>query len=1319
VKPKRKKKIRKAKSKSYTYGVNLTINQALNRIADQRTGGSLNVKGIGFQLIYACGKILQELNPQNTGKEIQLEGMEDLDILRIDHNEFIQVKSSSNQIDAGVFWKMGVLQNYFEVYQQNREANFRFVCNASISKGKLSDLSNSNYTDDVVNHWKGKIEKEGNDLSEIDFSDFLSKVRFEKTNEKNLLNTCKEILIEKYEVNSGSEQQFLIALFYHVFEWSKHRKVISYIDLKQVIQSVHDSFSKTPTNQAIKYNWITQVSYDTSNSQKEDGYFDGKAAKPIHIAMRLPVRRKKWEDIISKSIEEFDVTIIKSSSGQGKSTLAWQIAKNQQDSGFSIYQLNYCKSEENSEGIFDFIKSRLKIGQIPLIVIDGLNELVRECGILINRIVELPVKVIVTSRQEDWYRYGFDESKTLLNIVDIKLSIDEAKEVFNQLKSRGRIHSEIKNWEPIWEKIESKELLIEYVYLLTQGGMIEERLQEQVKILNKEISAPAKIEILRLISLTDILNIKIQTKVLTEYIQSEIGFQSDRGEIYKQLEKEYYVRFDLKYAEGLHPVRSQHLVDIVHQTLSIEDSLLTILKIIDEEFIYDYFISIPFLVNKESKSDFYNESAKILSKRKFSEMVYAVDGLMHNEPDKYLSQNKVIFDTVFVNGGIELFIANTLPFTKQNTIKDLKESMGEKFPNLHFLYEKLNELSIYDIDKSDLMMFAKKLSQLLNNYNEPILEYEGVGSLVKWFKQLNIPLPDIPGINEKLLIKIIQKKAVLELSELFSYFYIRNTKTYKSFLRKHKLEIIAVLKRETNSLTIEEIGNDISINYLLDDNADKANDCSVQRIQTVYSFLPIYDNYCTEAIVLPFPDEGICKVVVQESIKAMPKENIPNTFDVHINKIWIKTIMHNYSANSIFEWQEEHLELRKKGVEFAKMCNRYFETLLENKSSRLKSTGNSLIEFVNILSKLMKTRKTCPQSSKRYYEEEVFKDEQKAISEWCFPLDNFLNQFAGIIQPKEDNDRNLAIFNMKAIVYRLSKMQSAYKEIQEATFEYFPTQHISENEQVWYERLLRTVSFFIYRATNQKTGNIIVAKNAIDNWWKKHHEKKLTQIYSIIKQYEKDSHFKFYLPNKIIEDESSMYLVIGVERIDMNNFEQDFLDLMGGLVELSSTDIDFFSFINIQDNQAISGFRVQKEFIDRIRVLLEEGQFEESEYGNPLPLILDKNLLEPLEGITIKPLTIEKGNEYFTEMMYSVWKLSECRKRLNIENEIEKQWLEEIEQDYIASINECLTHIKHDNTLNEFQTYELLINQIIDREKKISVDEIVSHLNNRINEIYS
>jgi len=420
-KPRKQKK----QSDSIVYDTNSDVNFALNAIAEKRVGGAINIQGIGFQLLYACFKILRELDETSSERYIRLEGIEDIDDIRIDDNEYIQLKSSINDVDAGTFWNMGVLQNFFEVFVVNQNSKLRLVHNFNISKGKLKQLSENNLPNETVAFWEDKFKGSHIDITKINFSQFLDSIHFEKVSNSQLIDNSLKLLIEKFSLNTGTESQYLKALFYNVFHWSKERTAaIKYLDLMAAIQIVTDSFSKAPINPALKSNWIESVKFNEGSVEQGIGYYEGKAARPIHIAQNLPVRRKEWEEIISKALENFDVTVIKSSSGQGKSTLAWQTSQTFQNAGLSIYELNYCQEWENVAGIVDFIESRLKIGELPLIVIDGLNKTVSQYHGLIVKTAHLPVKYVITTREEDWYRYGLDTSKARMQIVDISLSMN-------------------------------------------------------------------------------------------------------------------------------------------------------------------------------------------------------------------------------------------------------------------------------------------------------------------------------------------------------------------------------------------------------------------------------------------------------------------------------------------------------------------------------------------------------------------------------------------------------------------------------------------------------------------------------------------------------------------------------------------------------------------------------------------------------------------------------------------------------------------------------------------------------------------------------
>jgi len=71
---------------------------------DKHLGGSIAIRGFEFQFLYSCYSILTELTEEDLTKKIGLERLEDLDIIH--KNEYVQLKTSLNDLDASFFIKL-------------------------------------------------------------------------------------------------------------------------------------------------------------------------------------------------------------------------------------------------------------------------------------------------------------------------------------------------------------------------------------------------------------------------------------------------------------------------------------------------------------------------------------------------------------------------------------------------------------------------------------------------------------------------------------------------------------------------------------------------------------------------------------------------------------------------------------------------------------------------------------------------------------------------------------------------------------------------------------------------------------------------------------------------------------------------------------------------------------------------------------------------------------------------------------------------------------------------------------------------------------
>lgn len=1244
----------------------------LQLLAKKRIGGAINLRGINFQLLYTIHIILEKLNSQTNSCQIWMEGVEDIDVYFQDDNQLFQIKTSQNTLDANVVWNMKVMQNFFTAYRNSPSLSFCLVHNSKLAKGNLEEIATKSMSSSTLSYWYQKFLKEDESVTQEELRSFFGKVSFREQNEEQLHTVISQKLISGFAINPGTEPAFFQALFYWVFTGSKDRKLVTFNELVSLIESVKDSYSKFPVNSAVQNGWVLPVKYEAAPQSNDGGYYDGKAARPADIALQLPARRHLWEGKVLRTIESSDVTVIKSSSGQGKSTLAWQAGYELLNKQFSVYQVKSCKDYNEAAAISDFITGRLIIGEAPFIIVDGLSQSHAGWSELAKLIRDKPVKILITAREEDWNKYGEQAVEMILETIEISLSMQEAGLIYQELVKNNKVHSSIKNWEPVWEKVKTQGLMIEYIYLLTRGQMMADRLTKQVRALSNEASGSAKLEILRLITLADVLGIKVSTCALTEFINDQIGFQSDRNEVYRQLEKEYYLRFDEDYVEGLHPVRSDHLIKILHSHIPVSDSLISLLKILDDSSIYDFFINAPLLFESVRNDSFLKKVASVMALRTVPEMVYAIDGLMHYEPYRYWQENRNIFDEVATRGSVQLLAFDSTPFSNIQTIDHLASSFdANERTYIHYLRQKKNELTPYSIKDSLLSRFSLFLKQELET--KPSLRgFEGITFLFKWFKKLGIGFPDLVEINEEELLRFLETESISESSDAFHFYNLRKPEEYKSFAQKHKEVIFGWIKQKTNSLTIEEKNNDIHINYLLDKDQDKANEYSVFRIQTVYAFFPYYEHYCTEAIVLPYPDASIYKVVVDNSIKRMPPENIVlgNGFDSHINRIWTRTILAEYGANSVYDWQKQYFNLRKQGLELCKYYTRLLEAVLEKKQSRVMSLASDIDNRVREFRQLDNSLKFYPSDSKKYFEKFIHTEEKKGIDLWLSSFNNFINQVGQMLSPRNKQDINLPLINIRAAQFRVGEMQRGFQKIEEDTYAYFDTGQLSIDESKWLTRLYHTVLFYISEYNDGFNSSIIVGSRSVEGWYKKDQEEKMNQLTTVLNEYTEISGNEVFIPTKIREDESLNYAVIGIRGFDPSN-EDELWSFSAGLSELCKTDIHFFTFVFIDDqDQAFNATRFGRGYFEKFDELLNGIENEDGDWGTPLPVILDEEAIATLPGIKLKNQISVKEQESFLIMMFGIWKIGEYRKRLNKEVLPEKNWLKELEQELGTSIKE-------------------------------------------------
>lgn len=814
---------------------------------------------------------------------------------------------------------------------------------------------------------------------------------------------------------------------------------------------------------------------------------------------------------------------------------------------------------------------------------------------------------------------------------------------------------------------------------------------------------------MRLITAADCLNLRLDTAPLVRYIQTTIGFSSDRGGVIRQLEHEYLLSFGSRQVEGLHPVRSRHLVELLHANLPMEESLLGIFQLIKDTEVYDFFLAADDLLPVAEGQAFYQRIAAQVATRSFPEIVGALDGLLHVGAQRYWLANRTIFDAAFARGGVELFVYDTLPFTKVNFLHNLNNTAGQQFNNIGYLIARLEELTPFPLNDSNLMLFARELHQHLTQ-QPPRASYDEVGLLASWLTQLSLSIPALVATDHAYLLRELAAQPLTKTSELFLFFRLAEPIQHQAFLDTHVASIISQLKIKTDTPTLDIIDNELHLTYLLPPNTGEANELSVSRLQAAHALLPSFERYCSAAVVFPYPNSDLYEYTLQSAIKHMLPENLANSYTQRVNQIWAATILDNYRAASSYHWQEAHFILRTQAIAFARLANRLLEAKLEQNTARYSSTVRALNIQADLLDPILRQRPALPRPSRRYLAKPVHEEQERAIKDWESSLRNFVHQFTGLL---ESNEHRLPMMNLKTANYKLPAMQEASQFIAAATHPYFALASLEVEEQKTYRQLFETVSFYAQRVASGSSASVHNVRVQVREGADKTRRVKLNRLTQIIQEYEATTTLIFHLPTHLVETDLLTYAAVGIEGFDFTD-QEAIEHLWMGLAQLGSLDITFFTFFVVEHSTARIGFRFSEHFFQQITQLLKDESADVGELMKPHLVFATEELLSLLPTVQLREVDETLAASPLMLLAQQLWQVTEYRQRLNSQVPAEMAWLhlqeKASEQAIAAHLHELATTVSSP-THSRYATYATWV---LSGEYSPETSELVDFVNKEL-----
>ncbi len=1150
----------------------------IQELSISRNGGQIALRGYSYQFLYSCYLILSSSSP---GISFQLEGIEDIDCIKQKNDSsdvtHIQLKYSVNKQDASFL--PDVLKNFLEAYLLDQNRSFKLVYDFPVAKGHLSKMFASNLDEKSRTHWIDVISniKQSNpswNWSVYDFDKFISRLSFEKIEKATLAAKIEKALIGTYEITTDNVSLFANSIKILCFEKMEQRAYVTKVELDSQIQSVKIDISKGPQNPA--HSWIRKLDYSKPSLDEGRSFYEGKKATPADIASGFPIKRPSLEKDVINSICENTVTVIKASSGQGKTTLALQAAYILQNE-YIPYQLLWCDEIKEIGNIVQYFKARIQLGEKILILIDNLDNHLSKWNYLVQLLqseLHCHYKLLITSREIDWYNYSGDLSNIQsLKVIKPALEEKEAIEIFNLFREAKQLHPSITSWQRAWNKIAERQLLIEYVYLLTHGEMLSERIASQISEIGQSSSGKAKCEILRKVCFADLCGVRLS--VVNLYASQSEDSGSDFGELLKSMESEFLVHVNAErgYIEGLHPIRSKHVVDRLHEFLPVDNTAISVIKIAGKADLPVLFSHLPeFNLNSD---EFFRNIVEVLwDKNDLSNYIPAIQGLFSGSVMQYYLSNQPAFDDANAHGGLFVISTEMCPFAtfKEFGVSiDTLDKMQEMFPdnkNIEYLCELRDRIPACNLQKTFVYAFCNCLyRKLLPLSFAEIKDIASYASISEWIYNINSEFNLSASISLD-NIWIEPEKLTLEcISTLMYISYCGNKDVYMEFVGRNLKRILTYLKQKTKShkIFIDSEKNAIHVEYILRlRNIKTGNEQSVSRLKYVCRTLPIFDLYCADALK-PTLSLLSAYTVPEDAHKEMPIRNIVIMFHQNLTSLWNKTIMSNYEFDTVTEWLNYWFDVREHICLLADKCCACIYKLLGGKP--LGSLAGEVDQLREEFALITTGEKRYPKED-RPFEEKATVPERlgKIKSKYFQSIQNFTNQFAGFLV-KDEQKQRLAMVNLTTAQSALVTMQNYFAEIA-IDFGFQERQLalcVMETQSI--ERLIMCCSYYQTHSPNKYFN-----KYQIKDWYEGHcrDERKIAEDGLS----ELESKYSIHFPDQIYTIDMLSYYPIIVGNFDMAS-ESNLTECLLGCIAFADAPFDYLVILSANESEEINPTALQ------------------------------------------------------------------------------------------------------------------------------------------------
>lgn len=1006
------------------------------------------LRGYRTQFLYSLHYILSSLSKKLV---FRLEGEEDLDVLDISGQILyaIQLKNLGKPITLS-----DILSEYKTSFIKRFLTKYSEATPILVSYGEISiELKDWHKNKNTISR-KDKITLNKYKISEKEWTLIKSKIQFVEVNEEDIAEDIEKLIKSTFpEVDPIPTIGFLLNWLQFIAEKQQP------ITTKEFYNKIQD-FAKYITERIAIHNQYAIVlkplhkvsTVNTNQTLLEKEFYNATLTRYEHILMGLDVNRGNYLELVNEELKKNNTIILKGASGQGKTALLYSYIHNYLNDWLS-YELNIQQNPITTQQSIQAIASISKKLEVPTVFVINVNPNSTDWLQIIKESAHLNhIKFLVAIRNEDWYKASAIGVEFEHKEIDLSLSKKEAENIYTKLNVRNKI-TNFTDFEQAWIQIGEEAPLLEFVYSITQGNSLQNKLKQQVLQLGNEINQGRNlhIEFLRIVSLADSLGAKIDVYKLDS--------NTDYQNIIEKLENEYLVKksIDRKYIQGLHIIRSQKLVEILFDEFTTfkEEYAYKCIPLIDEKDLYLYLLQTFHLEILKPNQFIAHLNSKVIIKN-WSLYSTVIKSLLWAGIKNYVENNRNVIDEIRGAYGEAWIMLTDFIFGSNYDRNGMLSMLNLDNESI----EKINDINLKLLPKQNVFNLATEAINKLDFPDElpsSIFGWKSFGEALFWLKNISNKKGELLLFEESKFenaFKILDSKSLSKLM-LGMYYYSEKLNT----IRKKYVDIfIEQIKKEFDIIHLSVADNEVNFHYIIDilkyDVERSSNDFIVGILDILRTALPDKKQYNSQGYGHRLQSLAIH---YDYTFKTIPVEKIPLEEWVNINSTIIE--LYNYQirpedwnnyTNQLNHWE---ITIKDKIKEFNTLFEIFFKgsenfmslvPIMQNvflyKLENIKEP-KSITEPLGIYGG--KNKRTANENEKEHRNKKLQSKYElflKSVFDFKVDIENFIHQSASTLFSKaksksdethihDDNVERLSQIHLFNAIEKLQVYNTQYKTI--------------------------------------------------------------------------------------------------------------------------------------------------------------------------------------------------------------------------------------------------------------------------------------------------